>query len=231
MRKPVVSYKNFRLSKLRDPEYSHLLWLLGWIGYFIAYFVTENFIPESECYMVYSPLDDMIPFCEYFVVPYVLWYAWIVGSLLYFMFYNPVSFKNMMKFIIITQVCATIIYVAFPNGQALRPEVFERDNIFTRIIGSLYSFDTNTNVFPSLHVAYSIGIASVWVKEKDASVLWKIFMVVFGVLVILSTAFIKQHSILDAFGALPICIAAEIIVFGKSHYGMFKGKKKDISQE
>ena len=40
MRKPVVDYRNFRLSKLKEPEYNHLLFLLGWIGYFILYFIS-----------------------------------------------------------------------------------------------------------------------------------------------------------------------------------------------
>ena len=91
--------------------------------------------------------------------------------------------------------------------------MFPRDNIFSRLVGVLYAADTNTNVFPSLHVGYSIAIASVWLKEKSAGVLWKSFVVVFVVLVCLSTAFIKQHSVLDAFAAAIMCLVAEVIVY------------------
>ena len=45
MKKPVVNYKEFRLRKLNDPQFSHLKLLLGWVGYFALYFITENFIP------------------------------------------------------------------------------------------------------------------------------------------------------------------------------------------
>lgn len=225
MRKPVVDYRTFRLSRIKEPQFQHLLFLLGWIGYFALYFLTENLIPYEKCYPVHSVLDDMIPFCEYFVIPYVGWYLLIVGSLIYFALYNPDNFKNMMKFIIVTQVVAMAIYIIFPNRQDLRPEVFVRDNIFTDIVGLLYTFDTSTNVCPSLHVAYSIGIASTWLKEKSASNWCKTFIVIFCFLVCMSVAFVKQHSVVDIFVAIPVCLLAEWIAFGESYWKKNPQKK------
>lgn len=222
MRKPVVDYRKFKLSKLNDPEFRHLLYLLGWVGYFILYFVTENLIPHENCYPVHCALDDMIPFCEYFVIPYVGWYLLIVISLIYFALYNPDNFKNMMKFIIVTQVTAMAIYILFPNRQDLRPDVFVRENFFTEIVKMLYAFDTSTNVCPSLHVAYSVGIASTWLKEKSASRLCKILITIFCFLVCISVAFVKQHSVVDIFAAIPVCLLAEWIAFG----GFYKRKLK-----
>lgn len=214
MRKPVVDYRTFRLSKINEPQFKHLQYLLGWIGYFALYFLTENLIPHDKCYPVHCGLDDIIPFCEYFVIPYVGWYLLIAGSLLYFALYNPDNFKNMMKFIIVTQIVAMAIYIIFPNRQDLRPDEFVRDNIFTDIVGLLYIFDTSTNVCPSLHVAYSIGIASTWLKEKSASTWCKTFIVIFCFLVCISVAFVKQHSVVDIFVAIPVCLLAEWIAFG-----------------
>ena len=214
MRKPVVDYRTFRLSKINEPQFKQLQYLLGWIGYFALYFLTENLIPHDKCYPVHCGLDDIIPFCEYFVIPYVGWYLLIAGSLLYFALYNPDNFKNMMKFIIVTQIVAMAIYIIFPNRQDLRPDEFVRDNIFTDIVGLLYTFDTSTNVCPSLHVAYSIGIASTWLKEKSASTWCKTFIVIFCFLVCISVAFVKQHSVVDIFVAIPVCLLAEWIAFG-----------------
>lgn len=223
MRKPVVDYTKFRLSKLREPQYNHLLFLLGWLVYFALYFLTENLIPAEKCYPVHCALDDMVPFCEYFVIPYVGWYVLIVASLIYFALYNPDNFKNMMKFIIVTQMVAMVIYILFPNRQDLRPIEFARDNIFTDILGLLYSADTNTGVCPSLHVAYSIGIASTWLKEKSASVWTKTFITFFCFMVCISVAFVKQHSVVDIFAALPVCLLAEWIAFGKNYWLVKKG--------
>ena len=218
MRKPVVDYRKLRFSNLTSPQYRHLLLLLGWVVYFIAYFLTENLIPAENCYPVHIRLDDMIPFMEIFVIPYVGWYLLIVVSLLNFMLYDIDSFKRLQTYIIITQVVAMIVYITFPTRQDLRPVVFERDNLLTKMVAFLYSFDTNTGVFPSLHVAYSLGIASVWVKKKDAHWAWKTFVVIAVILICMSTAFIKQHSAADAFGALPVCLLAEILVFGKDYW-------------
>ncbi len=218
MRTPQVNYREFRLSKINEPRFSHLKLLSGWLIYFALYFITERLIPVENCYIMHSRLDDLIPFCEWFVIPYVGWYLLIVWSLVYFALYNTDGFRRLQTFIIITQMVAMAVYILFPNMQDLRPAVFPRDNVLTRLVGLLYSADTNTNVFPSLHVAYSIGIASVWVKEKAANWKTKTFVVIFVILVCLSTAFIKQHSVLDGYAAIVLCIGAEIAVYGKDYW-------------
>lgn len=213
MKRPVVDYRKFRFSKLNTPEFSHLKLLLGWVGYFALYFLTENLIPVEKCHVIHSKLDDIIPFCEWFLLPYVFWYLLIVVSLGYFALYNIDSFKKLQTYIIITQIVAMAVYILYPNCQNLRPEVFPRENFLTNCIRFLYAFDTNTGVCPSLHCAYSIGIASVWLRTKDVSKYWKAFVVFAVILICLSTMFIKQHSVIDFFAALPVCLLAEILVF------------------
>lgn len=214
MKKPVVDYRAFRLRRLREPQYSHLLYLLGWVGYFSLYFLTENLIPAESCRPMHCALDDAIPFCEYFLIPYVFWYLMVAGSLLYFALYDPESFKKLMTYIIVTQVTAMAIYILWPSRQDLRPESFARDNLFTRGVAFLYSFDTSTNVCPSLHVAYSLGLVSVWLRDRSRGRVWKAFVVIAVILVCLSTAFIKQHSVLDAAAAVPVCLLAEFVAYG-----------------
>ncbi len=218
MKQPVVDYRSFRLSKINDPQFSHLKLFLGWVVYFALYFLTENLIPAESCTPVHMWLDDLIPFNEWFLIPYVYWYGFIVFSLGYFLLYNVDSFERLQTYIIITQISAMVIYILFPNRQDLRPETFPRDNILTAIIGLLYSFDTNTGVCPSLHVAYSMGLASVWLKEKGVRTFWKIWDVVAVILICLSTMFIKQHSAVDFFAALPICLLAELVVYWKDYW-------------
>lgn len=218
MRKPVIDYREFRFSKINDPQFSHLKLLLSWVGYFVLFLLTENLIPAEKCYPVHCWIDDVIPFNEVFVIPYVFWYGLIVISLGYFLLYNVEGFKDLQTYIIITQVVAMAIYILFPSRQDLRPLVFPRDNVLTQCVSLLYSLDTNTGVCPSLHVAYSLGIASTWLKEKPVSVPWKVFVVIAVILICLSTMFIKQHSAVDFFVALPLCLLAEWIVFGKKYW-------------
>ena len=39
-------------------------------------------------HLIHTPFDDMIPFCEFFVIPYFMWFGYIAWSVLYFGFCN-----------------------------------------------------------------------------------------------------------------------------------------------
>ena len=218
MRKPEIDYRTFRLSKLNDPQFAHLKLLGGWIGYFIMYFLTENLIPAESCHVVHCWIDDLIPFCEWFLIPYVFWYFLIVFTLLYLMLYHVEGFKQFQIFIIVTQVVAMAIYIIYPNRQDMRPEVFPRENFLTACIGLLYRQDTPTGVCPSLHVAYSLAIFNVMVKDEHLHRWFKIALGIFAVMVCLSTAFVKQHSTVDIFAAIPVVLLGEAIIYGKSYW-------------
>lgn len=213
MRKTVVDYRKLRLYNINTPEFSHLKLLWSWVGYLILFVLTENLIPAEACTPIHCWLDDVVPFCEWFIIPYVLWYLLIVGSLLYFLLYNVQNFKNLQTYIIITQIVAMAVYILFPNRQDLRPEVFPRENLLTSLIGFIYSVDTNTGVCPSLHVGYSLGIASIWLRESGVPKWIRIGIAVWCGIICISVAFVKQHSVVDIFAAVPMCLFAEWFVF------------------
>ena len=215
MKRPIVDYRGFRFSRLNEPQFSHLKLLLGWVFYFGMYFVTENLIPASACHSMHCALDDRIPFCEYFAVFYVGWYFYVFGMLLYYFLFDVDCFRGLSKYIIVTQVVAMTCYVLFPSRQDLRPEVFARDNIFTQIMAFIYSFDTSTGVCPSLHVAYSLGVVSTAWKDKLMPKGWRWALTLFALMVSLAVCFVKQHSALDVLAALPVCLLAEWIAYGK----------------
>lgn len=217
MKRCAVDYREFRLSKIGDPRFSHLKMLLCWVIYFALYGVTERWIPVEDCMVVHSRIDDVIPFCGWFLIPYVLWYGMIVVSLGYFLCYDVAHFRSLQSYFFFTQMCATAIYILFPTRQDLRPTEFAQENWLTDCIALLYRFDTNTGVCPSLHVAGSIAIASAWCRGKDVPSLAKWVMTALSVLVCLSTMFIKQHSALDVLAAIPMCLMAEWLIYGKKN--------------
>jgi len=215
MRRTAVNYRGFRPERINEPEFKHLKLLLGWVVYFGLFILTERLIPAEKCFVVHSRLDDYIPFCEWFVIPYVAWYGLIVFSLLWFLRYNVENFRGLQIYLVVTQVVAMAIYILLPTRQELRPEVFPRENVLTAVVAALYRADTNTNVCPSMHVAFSLGIASAWLREKTVHWMWRAAVVAAAVLICLSTVFIKQHSAVDVLAALPVCALAEWVAFGK----------------
>lgn len=165
---------------------------------------------------MYCPLDDLIPFCEWFLIPYLFWFVYLVGMHLFALLYDVDAFKLMMKYIILTYSAAIIIYLIWPTCQQLRPASFERDNILTRFIAAFYQFDTNTNVCPSIHVIGSLAVmeAALWSKVIRSKGIKTAFVIV-AILICISTVFMKQHSVLDILAALPICLTGHILYFRK----------------
>jgi len=218
MKKQPVDYSGFSLKKLNKPRFSHVKLLGGWLGYFALYFLTENLIPVERCHVIHGFLDDIIPFREGFVIFYVGWYLLVAGSLAYTFFYDVESFKKLQVYIMITQAAAMLCYIVYPSIQELRPAVFLRQNVFTWILGIIYAFDTPTGVCPSLHVAYSLGILSVALKDKDLSKLLKTALALFVLMVCLAVCFVKQHSSIDVVTAVPVCLLAEGLVYRKDYW-------------
>ena len=135
--------------------------------------------------------------------------------LLYYFLFDTDCFRGLSKYIIVTQVVAMLCYILFPSRQDLRPEVFARDNIFTQIMAFIYSFDTSTGVCPSLHVAYSLGVVSTVWKDRLMPKGWRWALTFFALMVSVAVCFVKQHSALDVLAALPVCLLAEWIAYGK----------------
>ena len=218
MKKPVVDYREFRFRRINEPRFSHIKFLAGWIFYFAMYFITENLIPAERCHPMHCVLDDWIPFNEFFVIFYVGWYFVVFGALLYTFLYNTDSFRKLQTYLIVTQVVAMACYVLWPSRQDLRPDVFVRDNALTHLMAFIYSFDTSTGVCPSLHAAYMMGVLSVGWKDREMPRWGKAALLFMTVMVCLSVCFVKQHSALDVLAAIPLCLLAELITFGRSYW-------------
>ena len=204
--KPEVNYREFRIHKLNTPEFSHVRLLLYWPIFGLLFLFLERLQPQRNYYPVYCGLDDIIPFCEWALIPYLFWFVFLIGTLVYTFFVDVPAFRRMMYFVIVTYTITVLIYLFFPTCQNLRPEAFVRNNLLTRFIELFYSFDTNTNVCPSLHVIGSVAaMFGLWDCKALQSVGWKIAATSIAVCISLSTAFMKQHSIMDVLAALPVC--------------------------
>lgn len=195
-----------RIQKAANPlwqKYGHWIYLLVLPIYLIAFFVQESLIDGSAPYTsVYLPLDDLIPFFEWFYIPYVLWYPFMGVVGLYLALKDGNGFKRYMTYIGVSFFTAIALFAIFPTGQDLRPDLstLGRENILTRAIAALYEVDTNTNVCPSLHVVGSMAAVFGIFHNRQLRRPWlAISGVVLAVLICLSTVFIKQHSVVDVF--------------------------------
>ncbi len=210
----MIDYRTFRLNKLNTDEFRHLKLLLYWPVQGLLFLFVERFYQVKSYHVMYCALDDLIPFCEFFLIPYLFWFVFLVGMHLYTLLFDVDAFKRMMRFIIITYTVTIIIYLIYPTCQELRPETFARDNIFTRILSFLYEFDTNTNVCPSLHVIGSLAVVfAAFDTKRFQSRGWRWAFCIVGFLICLSTVMLKQHSVLDIIAAVPVCAVGYVLVY------------------
>lgn len=206
-------YKKLRLSNILSKEFRHVFLLLFWIFYLASFFILERGV-DTVYFPIYSSLDDRIPFCEFFIVPYVLWYFFLLFIHLYTLKNDVEAFKKLMYFLILSFGIATVIFSVFPNMQELRPTVFTRDNIFTDAVKFLYTIDTNTNVCPSLHVVGSFAVLfTAWNAKGLNKSVYRIIFLVITILITLSTVFLKQHSVIDIFAGVILSFAVYPIAF------------------
>lgn len=214
---PPVSYAGFRLQRINEPQFKHLWWLLFWPIYWMRYFLIENLNPATAYHPIYCPLDDLIPFQEWFIIPYMLWMVSMVLFCLYALFYDIDTFKRYSRFLVFCMSVSTVLFLIYPSCQNLRPEAYPRNNLLTDCVRILYAVDTNTNVFPSEH---AIGSAAVWLAAVHAKRLRSpiriTLITVLTTLTCFATVFLKQHSILDVLAAAPIC-ALGYCLFYRNH--------------
>lgn len=213
---PVVDYRNFQLKRINEPEYKHLWWLLFFPIYWLRYPLIEALNPASVYHPIHCPLDDRIPFSEWFIIPYALWMVSMVGFCIYTMLYDVDVFKWYMKFLTVSMTISGIIFLVYPSCQNLRPAEFPRDNLLTRIVAFLYRADTNTNVFPSEHAIGSIAVWLAAIRCKRLRAPGKIAAIsILMLLICFSTVFLKQHSILDVIAAVPVCAVSALLCHRK----------------
>lgn len=211
---PCVDYRQFRLRRLNTPEYRHLWFLLFWPIYWLRYPLIEAINPPERCFPISCAVDDMIPFCEYFLIAYGLWMVFMLATAAYTLRYDVASFVKYSKFLIVSFSISTMIYLIWPTCQNLRPETFPRDNLFTKIVGYMYAVDTNTNVCPSEHVIGSLAFLIAAIHTKSLRTPGKITIIaIASILISFSTVFLKQHSFVDVIAAIPVCIVAYMVVY------------------
>lgn len=149
-----------------------------------------------------TDLDQGIPFIKLFVLPYVMWYFFIFGTLAYFCLNDKKTYYRTLLSINLGLLIAYGIYFFFQTNVP-RPDLIGND-FLTRMISFVYNNDQPYNAFPSIHVMTSFIMIKAINKFPAKSYLNVSFVYITAILIILATQFIKQHVILDLFSAIVL---------------------------
>ena len=195
-------------------KYRHALVLLYGLIY-MPWFMWLESRSNLPYHVIHVKLDDMIPFVEYFIVPYLLWFVYVAAVFVYLFFKNRREFYQYCIFLFTGMTLFLIVSTLYPNGHLLRPNTFARNNIFTFAVQILYQADTATNIFPSLHVYNSIAahraVANSETLAGNRLISGGSFVLM--VSIILATMFLKQHSVLDVISGILLGLVMEQLVY------------------
>lgn len=223
----MVSYHHIFLEVIRLHlsafPWRELKYLWWFPVYLTVYFLCEQLV-TTEYWATQTALDTAIPFCEWFIIPYCLWYPLLIAVGLWLLVQDRKGFRRYMDHLAITFLASAVIWLLIPNGQDLRPVFLPNDNLPSRMVEFLYSIDTNTNVFPSVHVVGSLCAAAAARKSPafSARPLIRSAVAVLAVLICLSTLFIKQHTLLDVAGGLALSLIAALLVYKRRPHQTFR---------
>ncbi len=185
--------------------------------------------------IIHMKIDDMIPFCELFVIPYFLWFGYVSIVVLYCFFKNKQEYYKTCVFLFTGMTAFLVISTLWPNGHHLRPYIMPRDNIFSSLVAHLYNMDTPTNLWPSIHVYNSIGahLAVVHSQKLAKNKAIRSGSFILCVSIVLSTVFIKQHSMFDVLTAFVMAATMYVVVYQAdivAHCQWYRWKRQRVRQ-
>jgi hypothetical protein len=125
------------------------------LAYFFIYMIWFTYLEKhvTKFTPIHTKLDDMIPFCEVFIIPYFLWFLYIAVTVSYFLLTSKQDFLKCCAYLFTGMTICLLIYTVWPNGHYLRVDLDSLE-------GTIYLFGCcqefmpliQLPIFPSIHV-------------------------------------------------------------------------------
>ena len=189
-------------------------WIIIYTAIYMGGFKIMENARHVHYHVIHTWLDDQIPFCEYFIIPYMIWFAFNLVVVGWFVLHAPkYEYYRLITALMLGMTAFLVVSVVYPNRLELRPDYVNTTGLCGKLVALLYGSDTSTNVLPSIHV-YNTGVLCHAINANARIRRRKGILVacnVLGVLIILSTMFLKQHSVIDVSLGLVMVMIMQII--------------------
>ncbi|WP_167956732.1 phosphatase PAP2 family protein [Anaerosporobacter faecicola] len=161
-------------------------------------------------------------------VPVIPWFSFIyfgcyIFWVLNFILLTRVSKEHLYRMLFavyLSYMINAIIFIAMPTTN-IRPEV-TGNSISEQVLRFIYWSDTAENLFPSIHCSVSwfcyIGIR----RKKQIPKAYRIFSMLFALVVVVSTQVTKQHYFVDAIGGIALAEICCLISYKTKLYQPFQ---------
>lgn len=150
----------------------------------------------------YYWIDLKIPFLSWFVFPYMSWMPVMYLAFIYFAIVDRKIYWRVLAAYNIAVMGCNVIFLLFAT-YVPRPDI-EPSNLALTLVQFIYNNDAPLNCFPSVHCLTSYLLFITINRDLKLGNVSRIAWSVLMWLIIASTVFIKQHSLLDVVGGILV---------------------------
>lgn len=179
-----------------------LLWLV------VFFWVNRLRVEPQRRRDLATPLDHKIPFTPRWALVYFSTYILVMQPFI-ILSEARLFFGILASYAVVTAI-ATLVHVALPS-QVRRVEDLPGNSLSERSLGVFQRICKPYDNFPSTHVAFSVlAVAANYIQAGPVA---GSLILVWAILVALSTMFTKQHTLLDVLSGVLTGAVAYLLVF------------------
>ena len=182
--------------------------------YFLSSVIIKNF--SIEKYNVVSIIDYLYPTVLIFIIPYFIYYVYVfIGPYLI----GVRSIDELHRYtinLVLSTLIGFVIFLVFPTYIDRSGFDFDKSSFIYNLLLFFYKADVGCNAFPSFHCLISLLVldsARNVYSDRFHNALFSIITYS----ICFSTFLIRQHSIIDFFGAF---IVYKFTIFIVGHFNL-----------
>ena len=156
-------------------------------------------------------LDYMIPTVSQFVYVYYLTFPVLLIMYLYLATVDKKATYNVAVMMIICFAISGFFYY-FLQTEMIKPDYESKGLLSEKLMFSTWAVGYPVNCFPSQHCFMAICMNIVAFSENKMKTWFRVVLSLVGILVVLSTVFIKQHFVVDFIASLVIMLPCWFLV-------------------
>ena len=209
--------RNTKIMKfLKDQNVSQIIPFLLYLVFYMIWFTILERLPRTKFFDLSSELDTYIPFIVEFIIPYLSWFLFQAVWVVFVFFVDRKTYEQLTTMLMIGMTVFLVVSTFLPTKISLRPYYIESRGICAFLVRRLWAVDTPTNVWPSIHVFNTTALMMTLftsqhpLLRKNAV---RIPVVFWCGMIVLSTMFLKQHSVGDVLAALALNGIAYVLVY------------------
>lgn len=188
-----------------DPEKKWAVAGVGYACFCTIYMLAGRFHLREPARLEPWAIDRAIPLIEWTVFLYLSQFVFL--ALCIYALKETRTISRTLYSLGLASLLSFIVFTVYPTSL---PRTFSVTGGLTAAgFDALYWMDTDSNCFPSLHVALA-GLAAMGVAEQNrrlgaAAIIW-------AALIALSTMTTKQHYLIDVLGGLAVLILCRVLL-------------------